>query len=65
MDSGEYKWLGKVSEKKEINQEGNHEELKPCLEHPAKTKENSLERPSLTDERAVLVISTYQSQCFF
>lgn len=41
VDGAEYKWLGKVSEKKEINQEGNHEELKPCFELPAKTKENS------------------------
>lgn len=62
MDSGEYKWLEKVSEKKEINQEGNHEELKPCLELPAKTKGNSPERPSLTDECAAVVISIYLPQ---
>lgn len=63
VDSGEYKWLGKVSEeKKEINQEGNHEALKPCLELPAKTKENSPERPGLTDECAVVVISIHLSQ---
>lgn len=45
---------------KRNKQEGIHEDLrgesKPCFELPAKIKENSCERPYLTDEYPVMVI---------